>query len=356
MDPYSLLTRELKEIINNPDKHSPEDIALAKQVLTERSSITRESPKRAVFKPQYDSITFPRKPIRNQGYGTLGFKNLFIIILLVVGYSTFGLSAKDNLIIVVAFLVHEIGHVIAMKIVDYKNVKILLLPLLALFFSTKKKAVSAKQEMIILFAGPLPGLIIGCTLLGMTYTEPNEWFERFGSFFIILNLLMLLPMEIFDGGRIINLIYISKGWMINSIAVVLVALAMMIGVFYLGDIELFVVPGLLFAIILFDAQLSGVRKACKKYGVNIQQNYDDLTDKDYWIIRDQVGIKTVLYFSLVTAGEYKTTNNEDFLIDAVDKVLIPKEQGSHTPIQKFIYAISLFLLFVLPLKLVLQFL
>ena len=80
-----------------------------------------------------------------------------------------------NLLIVL--VIHEMGHFIAMKVFKYQNVRMLFIPLMGAFVQGKKSNYSQKQSLIVLIAGPFPGIIIGNLLF---------WYANGGrrSFFI----------------------------------------------------------------------------------------------------------------------------------------------------------------------------
>ncbi len=122
---------------------------------------------------EHTSGGFPPKPVlaeRSQNALVRSLISLFIYALLF--YFLFDRNVVYIAAILVVIIIHEAGHFLFMKLFNYSNVKIFIVPLLGAFTTGKKQQVSQWQLSLIILAGPIPGIIIGCLLF---------WFNKRSS-------------------------------------------------------------------------------------------------------------------------------------------------------------------------------
>jgi tetratricopeptide (TPR) repeat protein/Zn-dependent protease len=121
-------------------------------------------------------------------------------------------SPETLAIFIVALLLHEGGHLLAMKLFGYRDTAILFLPFLgALATARQKHDATLTQKVWVSLAGPLPGLILGVGMAIAT-REGNhpDWLREAGWIFIGLNLFNLLPVYPLDGGQVADLLLFSR--------------------------------------------------------------------------------------------------------------------------------------------------
>lgn len=112
-------------------------------------------------------------------------------------------------ILLVVVLFHELGHYLAMRLCGFADTTIFFLPFLGAATTGRKDDTSASEEMIVLLAGPLPGLLLG--LLGSALPGPHSPdLDLLIGTAIVLNALNLLPIYPFDGGRIVHLLLFGR--------------------------------------------------------------------------------------------------------------------------------------------------
>ena len=110
-------------------------------------------------------------------------------------------------------LFHELGHYFAMRAFGYRDTTIFFVPFLGGAASGRKPDATLGQEMIVLLAGPLPGLIVAAAaaLLGAARV-PSLHFALWSL--VGINLFNLLPILPLDGGRIAHaLLFARIGWL-----------------------------------------------------------------------------------------------------------------------------------------------
>lgn len=107
--------------------------------------------------------------------------------------------------ILAVLLVHELGHWLAMLVFGYRNLSILFIPFFgAVATSARKPDVSAWKEIIVVLAGPLPGLAAGIVALVLDCWG-LPWLRWPAQFAIVVNALNLLPVLPMDGGHLLRL-------------------------------------------------------------------------------------------------------------------------------------------------------
>ncbi|MBE9010359.1 peptidase M50, partial [Pseudanabaenaceae cyanobacterium LEGE 13415] len=83
------------------------------------------------------------------------------------------------LIFVIALLIHEGGHLFAMKAFGYQNTALLFVPFLGALATARKTDATLTQKFWVSLAGPLPGLIIGIALaIASQNSELPEWLSE----------------------------------------------------------------------------------------------------------------------------------------------------------------------------------
>lgn len=132
------------------------------------------------------------------------------LALFLVSYTQM-FSATTFGLFMAALLLHEGGHLLAMKVFGYRNTALLFLPFLGALATAHKEDASLSEKFWISLAGPLPGLILGIGLSGFltTGTYP-AWLTEASWILIGLNLFNLLPIYPLDGGQIADLLVFSR--------------------------------------------------------------------------------------------------------------------------------------------------
>jgi len=115
-------------------------------------------------------------------------------------------SLRTALLIFAILLFHEFGHALAMRAFGYRNLGVLVLPFLGAVALGRKDDAGPWQKLVMLLAGPVPGLVIGalCLRYGMAPGSSNGWLSEAGILMLSINLFNLLPFTPLDGGQIVE--------------------------------------------------------------------------------------------------------------------------------------------------------
>jgi Zn-dependent protease len=147
-------------------------------------------------------------------------------------------------ILVGVLLLHELGHLVAMKFFGYTDGKLFFIPFFTLAVLGKKHAAPAWHQALVILSGPLPGLLIALGWYAWAREDLDPWELHAIILLLCINLVNLLPFEPFDGGRLLNLILFSRNAWMESFMKLVTAASLGLVAFYqaspvLGVIALF---------------------------------------------------------------------------------------------------------------------
>lgn len=109
----------------------------------------------------------------------------------------------DILPVLCAISVHELAHIISAKIMKIQ-IKEFELNVLGARIHTKNNLFSYRGEIMLAVAGPLINIVMFALIFMCKELWVNDGLKEFALCNLALGLLNLLPIESFDGGRILN--------------------------------------------------------------------------------------------------------------------------------------------------------
>ena len=170
---------------------------------------------------------------------------IFVLIVSIglfigAGMGAWKLSWDFLLIIVGILFVHEAGHYLAMRIFNYRNVRMFFIPFLGAAVSGQNFTAPGWKKVSVSLAGPLPGILLG-GLLGIAgIIKGNDAMMRIAVMTVILNGLQLLPILPLDGGRVMQAVLFSRHYYLDTVFHVL-TVGLLVGLAALtGDTVLFI--------------------------------------------------------------------------------------------------------------------
>ncbi len=151
--------------------------------------------------------------------------NLFKVILTVLAYLSFltFCNATVSLILLAGLVIHELGHVLALRYLGIPNKGFFPVPFLgAVTIFDAKQVLTQRNNFIISIGGPLLGALgaLGC-LIAYKITG-NETLGFAAFLMVILNLFNMLPTAMLDGGKMYDVIVsgLSPTWQKVSYSVI----------------------------------------------------------------------------------------------------------------------------------------
>ena len=136
---------------------------------------------------------------------------LFLLSLMAFVLIGTGNSGPSGIVIlVVVLLLHELGHLAAMRLFGYRDTQILFIPLLGAAVSGVETHPSGTRRALVSLSGPVPGIALGILAAILFHVTGVEVFRDGARAFLILNTLNLLPFIPLDGGRFVEAVLFSR--------------------------------------------------------------------------------------------------------------------------------------------------
>ena len=271
---------------------------------------------------QTSNSVFPPKPLlaqKSQDALVRSLISLFIYGLLF--YFVFGQNLAYIAAILVVLIIHESGHFLFMKLFNYSNVKIFIVPLIGAFTSGKKQQVSQAQLSLIILAGPIPGIIIGSVLFWINKDLQNETVKMLANTFLIINLLNCLPFYPLDGGRLIETLFFRENHIIRLVFGIISIICLAVMFLYMNSLVMIIVPVLIGLEIYNETKHQKIRDYLRQEKINYHIDYENLPNKDYWLIRDCLIMSFPKKYASVEPGKYDYSIAEPLLIQHITAVL-----------------------------------
>lgn len=145
-------------------------------------------------------------------------------------------------------LFHEFGHALAMRAFGYRDLSVVVLPFLGAVAFGRKDDAGPWQKLVVLLAGPLPGLIVAIICLELAMQGGSDpLLLKIGVMALVLNLFNLLPLTPLDGGQIVDTFLFARRPRLRFVFFTVSILAM-IGIALLLDSTALAAAGVLLAL------------------------------------------------------------------------------------------------------------
>ncbi len=132
-------------------------------------------------------------------------QTLVVTALLFLALGGLSWGWESVVYLAIAILLHELGHVLAMRWFGYKNVRMLFLPLFGGLATGEPRELDATKNALVSLAGPVFGLasvVVAAT--AAMWLENPAWLVEFAWVSLIVNAFNLLPFVPLDGGQFTN--------------------------------------------------------------------------------------------------------------------------------------------------------
>jgi stage IV sporulation protein FB len=233
---------------------------------------------------------YPQKPELiekkiNKGIG----KTIFSILLFIMAFSLIGAGdIQFILFLVIVLLVHELGHFTMMKLFKYKDVQMLFVPFMGAFVKGNRENEKQTQSLLVILAGPIPGIVIGLTLLYFGNNSELKWMNDLAFLFLFLNSLNLLPLDPLDGGQLLKILVNNKQERFQLIFTFISSLVLILSGWYF-ELWLIVIFGFFMGFRVKAIQKNyQIHKELDEQEVNYNTSYKLLSNKDFSFIKNVV--------------------------------------------------------------------
>jgi len=204
-----------------------------------------------------DEINGINKPAKNI-FNNLAM--LFFSLMLFAGLGLFTWKPIDLFILIIVLFVHELGHLLFMKIFKYRDVKMFFIPMFGAATSGIDFQSNGTKQAIVSLAGPLPGIFIGFILSLVFVSTKNTFYYQASLFFVTLNMLNLLPLYPLDGGRFFEAVLFSRNPVVEIVFKLLTTTLIGIFAFVSHTWILFIIPVLTLLTLKTDYRIANTAK------------------------------------------------------------------------------------------------
>lgn len=138
---------------------------------------------------------------------------LAILVFSIVAFVALGLfqfTWEWMLMILPVLFVHELGHLVAMKMFGYKNVQMFYIPFLGAAVTGRHYNVEGWKKAIVSLAGPVPSIGIGVLISIVAIVTQWGWAEKLAVITLMINGFNLLPFLPLDGGWVAHTTLFSR--------------------------------------------------------------------------------------------------------------------------------------------------
>ena len=156
-------------------------------------------------------------------------------MLLFVGAGSRQWSWEYVLILVPVLFVHELGHYIAMRAFNYRNLRMFFIPFFGAAVAGQHYNVPGWKKVIVSMMGPAPGILLGAIIGGAGLVLHQPWLIKVALVALILNGFNLLPVLPLDGGWVFHALLFSRHHLLDAAFRVVAAIALIAGGMFSKD-------------------------------------------------------------------------------------------------------------------------
>jgi Zn-dependent protease len=151
-------------------------------------------------------------------------RNLPVLIVSLVLFFSFGLfryPLSGALALVLALFVHEMGHLAAMRLFHYQNVRVFFIPLFGAAAGGQNVTAPGWKRAVVTISGPAAGLAAALLLFVAWVQTGQKALGHAALTFAFLNVFNLLPFFPLDGGRFLQRVLFDRNRYVEASARVL---------------------------------------------------------------------------------------------------------------------------------------
>lgn len=265
---------------------------------------------------------YPQKPdlIERENKTNWAATVFSVVLFILVFMFLFSNEINFILALVIVLFIHEMGHFLMMKLFGYQNVRMLFVPLMGAFVHGKKESYSQRESLLVVGAGPFPGIIVGFSLMLLSQQFNSTTMFQIGLLFFFLNIINLVPLDPLDGGQLFKLI-VSKNQEKFLMIFSFVSSLLIIGVgFFLNSILLMLFGFFMGFRVRALQKNYYLHQEMKDEEIPFITTYKELSNKDFWRIKQMILDKTPTLEKYI---QYANPEEVDMLMASqVNSVLI----------------------------------
>jgi Zn-dependent protease len=174
----------------------------------------------------------------------------WILVISIIAFLAVGTGSADgsggrdwkfSLWLVPILLFHEAGHWVAMKLCRYRNLRMFFIPFFGAAVTGQNWNVPGWKKAIVSLAGPVPGILLGVVLAGVSLATGTAWLNMAAFLLLFLNGFNLLPVLPLDGGHVLHAtLFCRNRWLDLAFRVLAVGGLLLLSLTGSGKVMLYV--------------------------------------------------------------------------------------------------------------------
>jgi Zn-dependent protease len=165
--------------------------------------------------------------MRNRKSGWGGILILFIVsLVLFIGAGARSWSWDYLVILLGVLFVHELGHYLAMRAFNYRNVRMFFIPFFGAAVSGQHYNVAGWKKVVVSLMGPLPGIALGVIIGAAGAVAHKTLLVKIAVVSLLINGSNLLPVLPLDGGWVFHTLLFSRHYVFDTVFRVVAALVL----------------------------------------------------------------------------------------------------------------------------------
>jgi len=284
-----------------------------------------------------ETENFPDKPEFVDDANSLMKSFGSVIAYFAVYVFLFKMDVEKIFVLIGVLLLHELGHFLAMKYYGYRDVKMFFVPFMGAFVSGTKLKATAIERSVMILAGPGPGIIAGIVLLFWFADEGSPLLKYTVDTLIYLNVFNLLPFNPLDGGRLMETLFFSTKAALKATFYIISGVVMAFIAVYFEIYLLLIFPLFLPGYFIAQSKNRKIKQRLTEKGIDYNKEYEELTNKEYWQIRDQIIISNE-QFNSVPLHTYKVSKFEKKLDALIQNLCLKSNDTSMSIPLKLLFA------------------
>ncbi|HWY31364.1 MAG TPA: site-2 protease family protein [Candidatus Acidoferrum sp.] len=204
---------------------TPEEVAKEQQGMAEAQTMAA-----AAGSTENTDVMLALHRLQTGKSGWTGLIALFVVSLfLFVAVGSRRWSWDYLTILLGVLFVHELGHYLAMRAFNYRNVRMLFIPFFGAAVMGQNYNVAGWKKVVVSLMGPLPGIVLGIIIgvAGLVLHQPLM--VKVALVSLLLNGSNLLPVLPLDGGWVFHTLIFSRHPLLDTAFRVVAVFALFIG-------------------------------------------------------------------------------------------------------------------------------
>lgn len=201
---------------------TPEELAREQHIMTEAGAMTPSGGEHAEV-----LVEISAQQNKKSGWsGVLTILAVSLILFVAAGARQW--SWELLLILLPILFIHELGHYLAMRAFNYRNLKMFFIPFFGAAVSGQHFNVPGWKKVIVSLMGPVPGIFLGLIVGGAGMLLHQEILTKVALMLLVLNGFNLLPILPFDGGQVFHALLFARHRILDAVFRVLAAIGLIV--------------------------------------------------------------------------------------------------------------------------------